>query len=127
MFYVYVIYNKEASKYYIGQTEDIDIRLRQHNNHTFKSYTSRFPGEWELIYKESVATRSEALRREKGLKSGRGREFIKTILGNNTIFRRSSMVEQEAVNFEVTGSSPVAGAKLSSEKGRPGSMTRSLN
>lgn len=33
------------------------------------------------------------------------------------VFRRSSMVEQEAVNFEVTGSSPVVGAKLSSEKG----------
>ena len=31
------------------------------------------------------------------------------------LFRRSSMVEQEAVNFEVTGSSPVAGAKLSNE------------
>jgi len=80
MLYVYVIYNKTAGKYYVGQTQDITIRLMQHNNHTFKSYTSRFPGEWELIYKESVATRSEALRREKGLKSGRGREFINTII-----------------------------------------------
>ena len=80
MFCVYVIYNKEASKYYVGQTEDIDIRLRQHNDHTFKSYTARFPGEWKLIHRVSVATRSEALKREKGLKSGSGREFIKTII-----------------------------------------------
>ena len=28
------------------------------------------------------------------------------------LFRRSSMVEQEAVNFEVTGSNPVAGANF---------------
>jgi putative endonuclease len=80
MFYVYVIYNKTAHKYYVGQTQDISRRLAQHNDHTFKSYTSRFPGEWELVHKESVATRSEALRREKGLKSGRGREFINTII-----------------------------------------------
>ncbi len=77
---VYVIYNKRACKYYVGQTEDIERRLIEHNSHTFKSYTSRFPGEWELIHKELVATRSEALKREKGLKSGSGREFIKTII-----------------------------------------------
>ncbi len=80
MFYVYVIYNKSANRYYIGQTMDMKIRLEQHNNHMFKSYTSRFTGEWELIYKESVATRSEALKREKSLKSGGGREYIKTII-----------------------------------------------
>jgi len=69
-----------ANKYYVGQTEDVDRRLNQHNNHTFKTYTSRFPGEWKLIHQESVTTRSEALKREKGLKSGNGREFIKTII-----------------------------------------------
>jgi len=80
MLYVYIIYNKMANKYYVGQTENVDRRLDQHNNHTFKTYTSRFPGEWKLIHQESVATRSEALKREKGLKSGNGREFIKTII-----------------------------------------------
>ena len=80
MFYVYVIYNNSANKYYVGQTENIILRLQQHNNHTFKSYTSKFPGEWELIHQESVATRSEALKRERGLKSGSGREYIKTII-----------------------------------------------
>ena len=80
MYHVYVIYNKTSNKYYIGQTDDIKRRLIKHNNHTFKSYTSRFPGEWELIHEELVTTRSEALKREKGLKSGRGREFIKTII-----------------------------------------------
>ncbi len=80
MFHVYVIYNYEARKYYVGQTENVKLRLEQHNNHTFKSYTSRFPGEWKLIHLESVSTRSEALKREKGLKSGSGREYIKSII-----------------------------------------------
>jgi len=57
---------------------DINERLQQHNNHTFKGYTARFEGEWKLIYTESVATRSEALKREKQLKSYQGRQFIKS-------------------------------------------------
>lgn len=77
MYFVYVIYNKDSDKFYIGQTRNIRERLDLHNKGTFSGYTSRFQGKWELIYKESAATRSEALKREKQLKSFRGREFIK--------------------------------------------------
>jgi len=80
MFYVYALYNKTAHKTYIGQTEDLGRRLRQHNEHEFIGFTSRYQGEWVLIYKESAATRSDALIREKQLKSGNGRAFIKTFI-----------------------------------------------
>jgi putative endonuclease len=78
VYVVYAIYNRLVDKVYIGQTSDIDKRIKEHNLHTFAGFTSRFEGKWELIFKESVATRSEALKREKQLKSYRGREFIKT-------------------------------------------------
>ncbi len=77
MHYIYAIYNSDADKYYIGQTVNLEERLIMHNDHTFKSYTARFKGEWKLIYKEEVSTRLEALKREKQLKSFRGREFVK--------------------------------------------------
>lgn len=80
MYTIYSVYNKTAKKFYIGQTKDIKARIRLHNDRTFKNYTSRFPGKWELIYEESAATRLEALRREKQLKSFRGREFIKAYI-----------------------------------------------
>ena len=80
MYTIYAIYNKSVQKIYIGQTRDIKERLKLHNKHTFKSYTSRFPGKWELIYKESVATRPEALNREKLLKDHKGRDFIKNFI-----------------------------------------------
>ncbi|MBA3678904.1 GIY-YIG nuclease family protein [Candidatus Saccharibacteria bacterium] len=80
MFKIYAIYNKNANKYYIGQSINLAERIKQHNEHTFKGYTAGFPGEWELIYEESVATRPEALKREKQLKSGNGRIFIKSII-----------------------------------------------
>ncbi len=77
MYSVYAIYNTTYDKIYIGQTENIIERLKLHNKHIFKGYTSRFDGEWQLIYSEEVDTRQEALKREKQLKSYRGREFIR--------------------------------------------------
>ena len=77
VFYVYTIYNRKCNKIYIGQTIDIDERLLMHNEHLFKGYTSRFDGTWELIYCENASSRQEALKREKQLKSFRGREFVK--------------------------------------------------
>ncbi len=78
LMYVYAIYNRKNDKIYIGQTGNLDDRLKLHSNKTFKNcYTSRFDGTWELIYKEEVKNRKEALKREKQLKSYRGREYIK--------------------------------------------------
>lgn len=77
MYAVYAIYNQRCDKIYIGQTQNLEERLRMHNNHTFGGYTSRYVGKWRLLYKEEFSTRGESLTREKQLKSFRGREFIR--------------------------------------------------
>lgn len=79
MFLVYALYNSKHNKIYIGQTDNLEVRLQLHKNHEFtKSYTSRFDGDWTLIYQEKAEDRKHALAREKQLKSYRGRQFIKT-------------------------------------------------
>ena len=81
MYYVYAIHNKNADKIYIGQTKNVQARLTAHNNkHKARSFTAKFEGEWKLIYRESIATRSEAIKREKSLKSAKGREFLKQFI-----------------------------------------------
>ncbi len=81
MFAVYAIYNSKHNKIYIGQTADIDLRMLQHRNKIFEnSFTSKFDGDWVIIYQENVSNRKVALLREKQLKSFRGREFIKTCI-----------------------------------------------
>jgi putative endonuclease len=80
MYYVYAIYNKAVNKFYIGQTEDLEFRLVVHNQKLLKGYTSRFDGNWKLIYSEKCQSRKEALIREKQLKTYRGRQFIKTFI-----------------------------------------------
>lgn len=79
MYYVYVIKSESTGKSYIGQTADLDKRLKQHNDplNNMSRYTKQNKGPWKLIYKEEVINRSEALKRERFLKSGKGRDFLK--------------------------------------------------
>lgn len=81
MYWVYAIYNRENRKIYIGQTEDLEERLKLHNSGIFRrSYTARLGGNWELIYKEKANDRKSVLKREKELKSYQGRLFIKNYI-----------------------------------------------
>lgn len=76
MFYVYIIYSQSHRVKYIGQTENLLNRLNEHNNGLLSKYTKN-KGPWELIHKEEFKTRKEAMSREKYLKTGVGRDWIK--------------------------------------------------
>ena len=77
MFFVYVIWN--GSRFYVGQTHDLETRVAQHNDpkNTFSKFTKRYPGPWELVHQEEFPSRKEAMAREKQLKSGQGRAWLK--------------------------------------------------
>ena len=81
MYFVYALYNADNKKLYVGQTLDLMKRVDEHNHHLHsRSYTSRFNGEWRLFYQEAFSKREEALKREKQLKSYRGREYLKKLI-----------------------------------------------
>ena len=77
-FTVYIIKSSEGNRY-TGMTEDLEKRLDEHNNKTLSFWTKRGTN-WKLIYKEKFNSRSEAMKREKWLKSGTGRDYLKKIL-----------------------------------------------
>lgn len=86
MYTIYCLYNLKHKKIYIGQTIDIAERCTLHNTHFFKnSFTARFDGMWEIIYSESAITRKDALKREKQLKSFKGREFLRTFTAHSSV------------------------------------------
>lgn len=82
MYFVYALYNSLAKKIYIGQTNDLNKRLAEHNDpdNFLSKYTKKYTGKWELIYNETLSMRSEAILREKQLKSSRGRSFIHSLV-----------------------------------------------
>ena len=77
MYYVYAIRSKNKNYNYVGITNDIERRLKEHNlgySRTTKSYRP-----FEVILTEKYPNRKEARIREKYLKSGFGKEYIKSI------------------------------------------------
>ena len=78
MYFVYVLRSVTTGHHYIGFATDVVQRLGQHNSGITKSTKNRGP--WELVHQEEFATRSAAMRRERYLKSGQGREELKRLL-----------------------------------------------
>jgi putative endonuclease len=75
MYTVYVLYSKDYDKIYIGFTSNLDERLLSHNVLGNKGWTIKFRP-WIVVYKEEYEAKSMAMRREKELKTAKGREFI---------------------------------------------------
>ena len=80
MFHVYVLRSETTGRFYVGYTSDLPQRLGQHNHGITKSTKNRGP--WGLVHQETFSTRSEAMRRERFLKTGQGREELKAILAS---------------------------------------------
>jgi putative endonuclease len=77
MFMVYAIKSQVRNYIYVGMTQDLEQRLKRHNGgyeRTTKPYRP-----FELVYQDAYATRAEARQREKYLKSGIGKEFLRSI------------------------------------------------
>ena len=79
MYFIYVLHSQKFNKIYIGYTSNLQARLLSHNELGKKGYTIKFRP-WLIIYSQSFHTKTEALQREKELKSGKGREWIYTKL-----------------------------------------------
>src|SRR3982751_103496 len=78
MFYVYVLRSESDSGLYIGFSTNLRARLRQHQ--AGRSFATSYRGPWKLIYYEAYLEQADALGRERYLKSGAGRRFLKSQL-----------------------------------------------
>ncbi len=75
MYYVYALESLERKYIYVGLTNNIERRTKQHQNG--KERTTAVYRPFKLIFKKGFSTRVEARKREKYLKSGIGKEFLK--------------------------------------------------
>jgi len=76
-FSVYAVKSGKDGRIYIGMSEDPVRRLLEHNRGDTKSTKGYRP--WKLIYTKDFESRMGARSEEKRLKSGYGREFLKTL------------------------------------------------
>ncbi len=78
MFYVYVLQSDSDDGLYIGFSSDLRRRLAEHKKG--KAFSTSYRGPWQLIYYEAYLQQEDALGRERYLKSGGGRRFLKAQL-----------------------------------------------
>lgn len=77
MWYVYAMQSLVRDYIYVGLTSDIDKRIGRHN--AGRERTTRVYRPFVLLYSERHDTRAEARSREKYLKSGCGKEYLKSL------------------------------------------------
>ena len=75
-FVVYVLFSPASGKTYTGMTSDLITRFHFHNLKSTSGFTIRFRP-WIVVHVEFFTKKSDAFLREKELKSGKVRDWLK--------------------------------------------------
>lgn len=78
MEYTYVLISEVDGQFYTGMTSDLKVRLGRHNAGEGASTKHRRP--LKLVYYEACLSRNDASAREKYLKTGMGKRFLRNRL-----------------------------------------------
>ncbi len=78
MYYVYIIKSIRNGRHYIGFTQDLEDRLKQHNAGRVRSTKAFVP--YKIIYKETFLTYTEARKRELSLKKRKSSKYFKELI-----------------------------------------------
>jgi putative endonuclease len=79
-FSVYIIYSSKFNKYYVVYTEDITLRLTQHNDGV-SAFTSK-ASDWVLRYTEGYENRETAHQRELEIKRKKSRKYVESLISS---------------------------------------------
>ncbi len=74
-FWVYILHSSAFNKYYIGHTEDLDARLKEH-----RLRKNLGASDWEIKYTEQFASRGEAMKRELEIKKKKKRTYLEWLI-----------------------------------------------
>ena len=81
MFSVYILFSEEHDKYYVGQTDDLERRLLQHNELSENSFTSRYRP-WVLALVIKVPDRTVAIKMERFIKKQKSKKYLSEVIAS---------------------------------------------
>ncbi len=76
MYFVYLLENQNDKSWYIGLTSNLKRRIQEHKEGK-GGRTTKLKKNWKLIYFEGYLNKRDAIGREKFLKGGSGRKYLK--------------------------------------------------
>jgi putative endonuclease len=83
--FLHIIYSKSSTKYYVGETHDVQERILKHNQHEYSNAFSKIANDWTLALAFECNDRNEALFLERFLKKMKSKMFIEKIIQNPEI------------------------------------------
>ena len=81
MYYVHLLQCANDKSWYIGYTSDLRKRITEHHG-GYGCRTTSIKKDWKLIYYEAYLNKMDAVGRERFLKGGSGRVYLKKQLRN---------------------------------------------
>ena len=78
MFFVYLLRSLKNDSLYLGHTDDLENRFKEHNRG--KNFSTKTNRPWQLIHYEAYLNEQDAKRREKYLKTSQGSRLLKRML-----------------------------------------------
>ena len=81
--FAYIIYSPRMNKYYIGESENPEVRLGLHNSHYFEDSSTAFTDDWKLVLQLEVDSRIEAGIVERHLKSMKSKKFLTKLVSDS--------------------------------------------
>lgn len=84
IYFTYVLVSEMDKSWYIGYSSNLEKRLIDHNSG--KTITTNRIKPWKILYYEASFNKEDAIAREKYLKSGMGRRYLKNRLKNQINF-----------------------------------------
>ena len=80
MFFVYILFSDSLNQYYVGETDDLELRLIWHNEHYFEKAHTIKANDWKLIWSLQCDSRGQAKKIEAFIKRMKSRKFIERLI-----------------------------------------------
>jgi len=93
MYYTYVLLSSKEGRWYTGAASDLRVRLNEHE--TGRVASTRFRRPLRLIYYEACLDAEDAFRRERYLKTGRGKRYLRQRLKASLSRLRQEKLERD--------------------------------
>ncbi len=82
-YWLYILQSQSTGQFYVGHTNDLEGRLRRHNQG--RTAATRNRGPWALVYQEEFPTRQAAADREGEIKSRKSRSYITALCARKPV------------------------------------------
>jgi len=79
MNYVYILFSKTLNQFYVGETVDIEDRLKQHNSGFYDSAYTKKASDWIIYHLIECTDREQARKIETHIKKMKSKTYVQNL------------------------------------------------